>query len=404
MAMEVPMQNITSVATDTVAIGASDHRLSRFENIFPIPNGVSYNSYVILDEKTVLIDTADLSIADQFLENLQEALGGKKLDFLVVQHVEPDHSSMIAEIVREYPDVVLYCSKQAWMMINQFFPEIPVKDHVEIKEGDTLGTGTHTLHFVAAPMVHWPEVMVTYDDLTGVLFSADAFGTFGAVEGSVFADDHDFEREYLDDARRYYANIVGKYGPQAGALLKKAAGLDIKTICPLHGPVWRKDLGWFIGKYQLWSSYTPESSDYLVVYSTLYGHTASAAQACAAKIAEKTGRKAAVYDASETDCSYLISEVWRCGRIVLFCPTYNMGIYPKMETFLNDMIALNVQNRTFAVAENGTWAPAAGKLTRAKLACLKNCTILEEGLTIRSALTEKDEGKLDAFVDAIVKE
>ena len=397
------MQNITTGAEDSLAIGASDHRLSRFENIFPLPNGVSYNNYVILDDKTVLMDTSDVSVADQFLENLSAALGGRTLDILVVQHVEPDHASMIGEIVREYPDVTIYSSKQAFMMICQFFPTLPVKSHVEIREGDTLNTGRHTLHFVAAPMVHWPEVMVTYDDFTKTLFSADAFGTFGAVEGSLFADEHDFEREYLDDARRYYANIVGKYGCQAQALLKKTATLDIATICPLHGPVWRKDLGWFIDKYQKWSGYIPESDDILVVYCSLYGHTASAAQAAAAQLAAKSGRHVAVYDASETDCSFLISEVWRCAKIVLFCPTYNMGIYPKMEAFLNDMLALNVQNRTFAVAENGTWCPAAGKLIRAKLAGLKNCTVLEDGLTIRSALSAKDADALNAFTDAIVK-
>lgn len=397
------MQNITNVTDDILAIGASDHRLSRFENIFPLPNGVSYNNYIILDEKTVLMDTSDLSVADQFLENLKYALNGRKLDILVVQHVEPDHASMIGEVVREYPDLAVYCSKQAWMMIGEFFPNLPVKTHVEIKEGDTLCTGKHTLHFVAAPLVHWPEVMVSYDDASKTLFSADAFGTFGAVEGSVFADQHDFEREFLDEARRYYANIVGKFGPQVQTLLKKASTLEISTICPLHGPIWRENIGWFIDKYQKWSSYEPETDDVAVIYSSLYGHTASAAQTAATQIAAKSGKRVAVYDASETDCSYLISEVWRCRKIVIFCPTYNMGIYPKMENFLNDCIALNVQNRTFAVAENGTWAPVAGKLVRAKLASLKNSRILEEGLTIHGALSARDADALNAFTDAIVK-
>lgn len=288
-------------------------------------------------------------------------------------------------------------------MIGEFFPNLPVKTHVEIKEGDTLCTGKHTLHFVAAPLVHWPEVMVSYDDASKTLFSADAFGTFGAVEGSVFADQHDFEREFLDEARRYYANIVGKFGPQVQTLLKKASTLEISTICPLHGPIWRENIGWFIDKYQKWSSYEPETDDVAVIYSSLYGHTASAAQTAATQIAAKSGKRVAVYDASETDCSYLISEVWRCRKIVIFCPTYNMGIYPKMENFLNDCIALNVQNRTFAVAENGTWAPVAGKLVRAKLASLKNSRILEEGLTIHGALSARDADALNAFTDAIVK-
>lgn len=397
------MKNIHPVTEDIIAIGASDHRLSRFENIFPIPNGVSYNNYVILDDKTVLMDTSDVSVADQFLENLDAALGGRALDILVVQHVEPDHASMIGEVQRRYPGVTLYCSAMAQRMICQFFPNVKFAQTVIIKEGDVLSTGKHELHFVAAPLVHWPEVMVTYDAATKTLFSADAFGTFGAVEGSIFADEHDFEKEYLDDARRYYANIVGKFGANTTALLKKASTLDIQYICPLHGPVWRKDLGWFIDKYVKWGSYTPEEDNIVVIYSSLYGHTASAAQAAAEQIQTKSGKKVEVYDASETDPSYLIAEVWRCAKIVIFCPTYNMGIYPKMETFLNDCIALNVQNRTFAVAENGSWAPAAGRLVREKLSHLKNCTVLDASLTIHGALSDKDCGALDAFTTAVAE-
>ncbi len=395
------MYKLQHVTKDILALSESDRRLSRFENIFPLPHGVSYNNYVILDDKTVLMDTADRSVADQFLENLRAALSGRPLDYLVVQHVEPDHAAMIGTVLSIFPEVTVVASKQAHMMIRQFFPGMAIPNTVEIKEGDTLELGSHTLHFVSAPMVHWPEVMVTYDDLDKVLFSADGFGSFGVVDGSIFADEHDFEKEYLDDARRYYANIVGKFGAQVQNLLKKAASLEISAICPLHGPVWRENLGWFIGKYQTWSAYTPETDDILVVYCSLYGHTESAALAAAAKLRAVSGKNVAVYDASETDTSFLISEVWRCAKVVLFCPTYNMGIYPKMETFLNDMAALLVQNRIFALAENGTWAPAAGKLMREKVSALKNVSVLEPTFTIRSAISEKDEARLDEFVEMI---
>ncbi|MCI2049007.1 MAG: FprA family A-type flavoprotein [Lachnospiraceae bacterium] len=398
------MKNLTNISEDVVAIGASDRRLSRFENLFPLPHGVSYNNYVLLDEKTVLMDTSDTSVADQFMENLKAALNGRPLDYLVIQHMEPDHASAVASLLALYPGVTVVSSKAGLTMLGQFFPAAVQGMHAqEVKEGDALKTGRHTLHFVAAPMVHWPEVIMTYDETDRILFSADAFGTFGAVDGSVFADEHDFDREYLDDARRYYANIVGKFGPQVQCVLKKAAKLDIAVLCPLHGPVWRKDLGRILDLYEKWSTYVPESDDTLIVYGTLYGHTASAAEAAAAQIRAKSGKKVAVYDVSETDVSYLISEVWRCGKIVLFCPTYNMGIYPKMESFLCDMAALHVQDRTFAVAENGTWAPAAGRLIAERLSCLKNVRVLENRLTIRSALTEKDAAALEAFTDAVAK-
>lgn len=397
------MQNIHKITGDILAIGASDHRLSRFENIFPLPNGVSYNNYVLLDDKTVLMDTTDSSVADQFLENLDGALGGRPLDYIVIHHMEPDHASMIGAILRLHPGVTVVSGRQAFAMLCQFYPEHASVSHLEVGEGSTLCTGRHTLHFVAAPMVHWPEVMVSYDDCDKVLFSADAFGTFGAVEGSVFADEHDFRAEYLDEARRYYANIVGKFGAQVQTLLKKAAPLDIRIICPLHGPVHRDGIPFLLDLYQKWSSYTPETDDILVVYSSLYGHTESAAQAAAAQLHEKSGRPVRVYDASETDCSYLIAEVWRCAKIVLFCPTYNMGIYPKMLTFLHDMKALAVQNRIFALAENGTWSPVAAKLMAAELSAMKNVTVLDTTLTIRSALLNADAARLDAFTSAVAE-
>lgn len=395
------MKNTKLVAKDTVWIGGSDRRLALFENLFPLPNGVSYNSYVVLDEKITLFDTADVSVADQYLENLHSVLGEKKPDYLVVLHMEPDHCSLLQTVLNQYPETTVVSSMQTFKFISQFFPELKIENQQIVKEGDTLCTGAHTFHFVAAPMVHWPEVLLAYDDADKALFSADAFGTFGALEGGIFADQYDFEAHYLDDARRYYANIVGKYGAQVQAVLKKAAGLEIEEILPLHGPVWRENLGWFLEKYQTWSSYVPETDDILVVYGSLYGHTASAAESFASVLEEKSGRHVVVYDASKTDVSYLIAEVWRCSKVVLFCPTYNGGMYPSIFRFIEDMKALAVQNRTFALAENGTWAPVTAKLMRKELETLKNCSILDTTLTIRSALSAADEAALNDFADAV---
>ena len=395
------MKNTKLVAKDTVWIGGSDRRLALFENLFPLPNGVSYNSYVVLDEKITLFDTADVSVADQYLENLHSVLGEKKPDYLVVLHMEPDHCSLLQTVLNQYPETTVVSSMQTFKFISQFFPELKIENQQIVKEGDTLCTGAHTFHFVAAPMVHWPEVLLAYDDADKALFSADAFGTFGALEGGIFADQYDFEAHYLDDARRYYANIVGKYGAQVQAVLKKAAGLEIEEILPLHGPVWRENLGWFLEKYQTWSSYAPETDDILVVYGSLYGHTASAAESFASVLEEKSGRHVVVYDASKTDVSYLIAEVWRCSKVVLFCPTYNGGMYPSISRFIEDMKALAVQNRTFALAENGTWAPVTAKLMRKELETLKNCSIPDATLTIRSALSAADEAALDDFAAAV---
>ncbi len=396
------MINTHVVAEDTVWVGGSDRRLARFENLFPLPKGVSYNSYVVLDEKVVLFDTADVSVADQYLENLRETLGERKPDYLVILHMEPDHCALIRTVTDLYPDITLLGSAKALDFLKQFFPSLADFPKKEVlKEGSVLCTGKHTFRFVAAPMVHWPEVLFAYDETTKALFSADAFGTFGALEDGIFADEYDFEREFLDEARRYYANIVGKYGPQVQAVLKKAAGLDIALILPLHGPVWRTNIAWFIDKYQKWSTYTPETDDILVVYGSLYGHTASAAERFAVKVREAGGKKAVVYDASKTDVSFLISEVWRCAKIVIFCPTYNNGIYPPVKEFIEDMAALGAANRTVALAENGSWAPASGKLMRAKFEEFKNITVLPDTFSFRSALHAADEERLDAFAKAV---
>ena len=396
------MYNVRKVTEDIVWVGASDRRLALFENIFPIPRGVSYNSYVLLDEKTVLLDTVDASVAGQFFENLEHVLDGRKLDYLIVNHMEPDHCAMIGDLVRRYPEVQVVGNTKTFGMIKQFFGTDFAERAVTVKEGDTLATGAHTLHFVMAPMVHWPEVMVTYDEKDKVLFAADGFGTFGALNGNIFADEVDFDRDWLDDARRYYTNIVGKYGASVQALLKKASGLEIAVICPLHGPIWRENLGYILEKYQKWSTYEAEDRAVVILYATMYGNTASAADALAGRLAAKGVKKIAVYDVSNTHVSELISEIFRASHVVFAAPTYNGGIYPVMENLLADMKALAVQNKTVALMENGTWAPMTAKQMREKLAELKNVTILDTQITIKSAMAPEQEGQLEALADAIV--
>ena len=396
------MHSTRKVKDDLIYVGGSDRRLSRFENLFPIPKGVSYNSYVLLDEKTVLFDTADESISRQYIENVVHALNGRPLDYMVVQHMEPDHCAMIGDLVRRYPEVQVVGNTKTFGMIKQFFGTDFAERAVTVKEGDTLATGAHTLHFVMAPMVHWPEVMVTYDEKDKVLFAADGFGTFGALNGNIFADEVDFDRDWLDDARRYYTNIVGKYGASVQALLKKASGLEIAVICPLHGPIWRENLGYILEKYQKWSTYEAEDQAVVILYATMYGNTASAADALAGRLAAKGVKKIAVYDVSNTHVSELISEIFRASHVVFAAPTYNGGIYPVMENLLADMKALAVQNKTVALMENGTWAPTTAKQMREKLAELKNVTILDTQITIKSAMAPEQEGQLEALADAIV--
>lgn len=395
------MYNVRKVTEDIVWVGASDRRLALFENIFPIPRGVSYNSYVLLDEKTVLLDTVDASVAGQFFENLEHVLDGRKLDYLIVNHMEPDHCAMIGDLVRRYPEVQVVGNTKTFGMIKQFFGTDFAERAVTVKEGDTLATGAHTLHFVMAPMVHWPEVMVTYDEKDKVLFAADGFGTFGALNGNIFADEVDFDRDWLDDARRYYTNIVGKYGASVQALLKKASGLEIAVICPLHGPIWRENLGYILEKYQKWSTYEAEDQAVVILYATMYGNTASAADALAGRLAAKGVKKIAVYDVSNTHVSELISEIFRASHVVFAAPTYNGGIYPVMENLLADMKALAVQNKTVALMENGTWAPTTAKQMREKLAELKNVTILDTQITIKSAMAPEQEGQLETLADAL---
>lgn len=396
------MQNTRKVTEDIVWVGCNDRRLALFENLFPIPRGVSYNSYLIMDEKITLMDTVDASVTGQFMENLEYVLDGKGIDYLVVQHMEPDHCANIAELMRRYPDMKIVTNAKTVPMIKQFFQEPEMDKVVLVKEGEPFSTGRHTLHFVMAPMVHWPEVMVTYDSTAKVLFSADGFGTFGALNGNIFDDEIDFDRDWIADARRYYTNIVGKYGVQVQALLKKAASLDIQMICPLHGPVWRENLGYIIDKYDKWSRYEPEDKEVVIIYGSIYGHTEAAANALATRLAEKGLKHISVYDASSTHVSVLIAEIFRASHIVLACPTYNGGIYPPVENLLNDMKALAVQKRTVAVIDNGTWAVTAGKQVIQKLAEMKQMNILEQKLSIKSALKQEQAGELEAFAQQIV--
>ena len=398
------MHSTRKVTDDLIYVGGSDRRLSRFENLFPIPKGVSYNSYVLLDEKTVLFDTADESISRQYIENVVHALNGRPLDYMVVQHMEPDHCAMIDDMLRRYPEAKMVCSAKAVGMFAQFYGTDVAARALVVKEGDKLSTGEHTLHFVMAPMVHWPEVMVTYDEKDKILFSADAFGTFGALAGNIFDDEITFDTTWMNDARRYYTNIVGKYGVQVQALLKKAASLDIEMICPLHGPIWRKDLGLLLEKYQKWSTYEPEDKTVMIAYATMYGNTENAANVLAGMLADKGVKNIVMYDVSETDVSELVAESFRCSHLVLAAPTYNSGIQPKMEAYLSDIKALNLQNRTVAVIDNGTWAATAGKQMIGMLEGMKNMTILENTISIKSALAENQLGALEALADELAKQ
>lgn len=395
------MYCVRKITEDLYWVGGNDHRLALFENIHPIPYGVSYNSYILLDEKTVLFDTVDWSICRQFVENIKAVLNGRKLDYMVVNHVEPDHAACIEEIALRYPEVKIICTEKAFMFMNQFGFHTSDKV-IKVKEGDTMSFGKHVVAFVSAPMVHWPEAMVTYDTTNGVLFSADAFGSFKALDGKLFNDEVNFDRDWIDEARRYYTNIVGKYGPHVQALLKKAGTLDIKYICPLHGLVWRNDFGYLLDKYNKWSRYEPEEKGVMIVYATMYGDTEAAAEDLATRLVKKGMTNVVMYDVSKTNVSYLISETFKYSHIVLASVTYNLNIYPPMLNYIMDMKALNLQKRTFALIENGSWAPQSGKLMHELLDEMKEMTILDSDVTVSSALKEADESLMENIADTII--
>ncbi len=399
------MYCVRNITEDLYWVGANDHRLHLFENIHPIPYGVSYNAYLLLDKETVLFDTVDWSACRQLLENLDYLLEGRSLDWLVVNHMEPDHGACVEQILLRYPQVKVISTEKAFMLMRQFGFHPDQHECVTVAEGDTHCFGSHTVTFVAAPMVHWPEAMVTFDTTNGVLFSADAFGSFIALDGKLFADEVNFDRDWLDEARRYLVNIVGKYGPHIQLLLKKAGGIvdKIKYICPLHGPVWREDFGYFIDKYDKWSRYEPEEKGVMIAYASMYGNTEAAAQALACKLCEKGCTNVKVHDVSNTHVSYLISDAFKYSHIVLASVTYNLGIYPVMHNFLMDMKALNMQNRTFALIENGSWACKSGDLMQKFIdEELKNMTLLNERLSIASSMGADKNIELDALADAII--
>lgn len=396
------MYCVRKVVEDLYWVGGNDHRLALFENIHPIPRGVSYNSYLLLDKQTVLFDTVDWSVARQFLENIDHLLDGRDLDYLIINHMEPDHGASIEEILLRYPNVKIISTEKSFLLMHQFNFTVDGRME-EVQEGDTRCFGKHTITFVAAPMVHWPEAMVSYDVTNGVLFSADAFGSFGALDGKLFNDEVDFDRDWLDDARRYYTNIVGKYGPHVQHLLKKAQAIDIKVICPLHGPVWRNNFNYLLDKYDQWSRYEPEVKGVLIAYASMYGNTESAAQVLATKLVEKGITNISVRDVSNTHVSELIADSFKYSHIILTSVTYNLGIYPIMHDFLMHMKALNVQKRIIGIIENGSWAPKAGSLMKEFVdQQMKQMSVLPKEVTIISSLDQSHANEMDELVESIL--
>ena len=392
-----------NIASDLVWVGANDRRLAMFEGVYSVPAGVSYNSYLLTDEKTVLFDTVDKAVGRIFFENLEHGLGGRTLDYLIVHHMEPDHSATLSELLLRHPETTVVCNDKTAVMIAQFFGPGAAGRMQLVKEGDTLSTGTHELTFYMAPMIHWPEVMMTYDKTAHTLFSADAFGVFGALNGAIFADEVDFDRDYLKEARRYYTNIVGKYGMQVQNLFRKIADLDIRMLCPLHGFVWRRDIEYFFKKYNLWSTYTPEEKGVMIAYASIYGNTENAAEILSSKLRER-GVRTVMYDVSVTPASEIIAECFRWSHLVFASSTYNGGVFVTMDELLRDIAAHNLQKRTVAFMENGTWAPVSARQMTAIFAPLKNMTVLEQSISIRSSLTEGQLAEIEALADVLAKD
>lgn len=392
-----------NIASDLVWVGANDRRLAMFEGVYSVPAGVSYNSYLLTDEKTVLFDTVDKAVGRIFFENLEHGLGGRTLDYLIVHHMEPDHSATLSELLLRHPETTVVCNDKTAVMIAQFFGSGAAGRMQLVKEGDTLSTGAHELTFYMAPMIHWPEVMMTYDKTAHTLFTADAFGVFGALNGAIFADEVDFERDYLKEARRYYTNIVGKYGMQVQNLFRKIADLDIRMLCPLHGFVWRRDIEYFFKKYNLWSTYTPEEKGVMIAYASIYGNTENAAEILSSKLRER-GVRTVMYDVSVTPASEIIAECFRWSHLVFASSTYNGGVFVTMDELLRDIAAHNLQKRTVAFMENGTWAPVSARQMTAIFAPLKNMTVLEQSILIRSSLTEGQLAEIEALADVLAKD
>jgi flavorubredoxin len=395
------MYSVREISPKLYWVGGSDRRLELFENMFPLTNGVAYNSYLLMDEKTALIDTVDSSISALYMENVAHVLNGRDLDYLVVNHMEPDHCANIEEIARRYPKMRVVGNKKTFQLFEQFY-SLDLSDRmITVSDGHELSLGESTLRFTFAPMVHWPEVMFTYEASRHVLFSADAFGSFGAHSGNLFADELDFENAFLDESRRYYANIVGKYGPQVQAVLKKLAGTRIDIICPLHGPVWRKDLGVILNKYDLWSRYEPEKRGVVLFYASMYGNTENAVSALSNKLAKLGVRDMRMYDVSKTHPSYIIAEAWKYSHLVAASPTYNLQLYLPMETLLHDMAALGLKNRKVALIGNHSWSSAALKAMQEIFSNMKDMEIIGSPMDIRSTLKPRHEEELDCMADVI---
>lgn len=398
------MHCTTKLTEDLYYVGAGDRRLALFENAYPIPDGVSYNAYLLLDEKTVLLDTVDRAVSGRLLENLDWLLQGRALDYLVINHMEPDHCAAVGLLLERWPALELWGTPMTLTLLRQFFGFSADDRFHAVQEGDTLCTGQHTLRFFMAPMVHWPETMVTYDETDKTLFSADAFGTFGALSGNLFADEIGFDNARMAEARRYYTNIVGKYGPQVQNLLKKAAGLDIAMLCPLHGPLWREQLDTLVGKYQLWSTYTPEEKAPVIFYASVYGDTENAAELLASRLAERGIKHIAMYDVSVTHVSRLVAEAFRCSHLLFAATTYNAGIFPAMEHLLRELQAHNLQNRVAAIVENGSWAPTAGNLIRKQLESMRGMTVLADTVTLKSSVQDAQHAALLALADQVAED
>ena len=397
------MQCTRKVSDNLYWVGADDRRLTCFEGVYGVPEGVSYNSYLLLDDKTVLFDTVDKAVAHVFFENVAGVLNGRKLDYLIVHHMEPDHAATLEDLLYRYPETTVLTSSKAATMVRQFFNARLAERIQIIDEKSVLETGHHVFRFVSAPMVHWPEVIFSYEEKEGILFSADAFGSFGALNGHLFADEVNFETDYLDEARRYYTNIVGKYGMQVQAVLKKAAALTINYVCPLHGLVWRRHFNDFLGKYLLWSSYQPEVKGVTLAYASVYGHTENMANVLAGKLVDR-GVPVEMFDTSVIPASYIISSAFKNSHIVLASTTYNNGIFVTMENLISDMVSHNIRKRRFALLENGSWGPTSGRLMRQTLEKIPETSFIDETISILSAPSEKTDDQLEALADKIARE
>lgn len=381
-------------------VGASDRRLERFENLFPIPQGVSFNSYLFMDKKTALLDTVDASVTQQFLENVTHALAGRTLDYLVINHMEPDHCANIEELVRRYPEVRVLGNKKTFQLFSQFYNLNIEKNQFLVQEGDIIELGEHTLEFFFAPMVHWPEVMLTYERTKQILFSADAFGTFGALNGNLFVDQMEYDRHFLSETRRYYANIIGKFGPQVQAAFAKLPLSSISMICPLHGPIWRDSIQYIFDKYQLWSTYTPEREGVVIAYASMYGNTESAMNKLALLLSDRGVKDIRMFDVSRTHLSEIVSAVWENSHLVVASPTYNMHLYSGMANLLEDLSALGLRNRKVAILGNHSWASAAKKSMEEMVSSMKNCEILVS-MDIKSSMKDEQLPELEAMADTI---